>query len=80
MRDFVADDASLELRRVPPQVNVGIIGAGRIGLVHLEALANCANARPTIISNPTVSKAEAAAAGVPGMEFTGEVRGMCGSK
>lgn len=30
----------------------------RIGLVHLEALASCANAKPIIISNPTVSKAE----------------------
>lgn len=30
----------------------------RIGLVHLEALASCANAKPLIISNPTVSKAE----------------------
>ena len=80
MRVFVADDASLERRRVPPQVNVSIIDAGRIGRVHLEALANCANARPAIISNPTVAKAEAAAAGVPGMEFTGEVRGMCRSE
>jgi len=42
-------------------VNVGVIGAGRIGLVHLEALASCADARPVIISNPTASKAEAAA-------------------
>lgn len=30
----------------------------RIGLVHLEALASCANAKPIIVSNPTVSKAE----------------------
>lgn len=30
----------------------------RIGLVHLEALSSCANAKPIIISNPTVSKAE----------------------
>ena len=42
-------------------VNVGVIGAGRIGVVHLEALASCAEATPIIISNPTVSKAEAAA-------------------
>ena len=26
--------------------------------MHLEALASCANAKPLIISNPTVSKAE----------------------
>ncbi|KAJ8607323.1 hypothetical protein CTAYLR_009547 [Chrysophaeum taylorii] len=42
-------------------VNVGVIGAGRIGLVHLEALANCQDAQCVIVSNPTVSKAEAAA-------------------
>jgi len=52
-------------------LNVGIIGAGRSGIVHLEALASCPVAKPVIISNPTVSKAEAAAATVPGMEFTG---------
>ena len=42
-------------------VNVGVIGAGRIGLVHLEAIAQCQDAKCLIISNPTVSKAEAAA-------------------
>jgi len=42
-------------------VNVGVIGAGRIGVVHLEALSGCEGATPIIISNPTVSKAEAAA-------------------
>ena len=52
-------------------LNVGVIGAGRIGIVHLEALASCSNAKPIIISNPTISKAEAAAAKYPGMEFTG---------
>jgi len=52
-------------------VNVGIIGAGRIGLTHLDALGMCKNAIPIIISNPTVSKAEAAAKAFPGMEFTG---------
>ena len=52
-------------------LNVGVIGAGRIGLVHLEALAAVPNAKPVIISNPTVSKAEAAAANYPGMEFSG---------
>ena len=39
-------------------LNVGVVGAGRIGLVHLEALAATAEAKPIIISNPTVSKAE----------------------
>eukprot|EP00612_Vaucheria_litorea_P005146 CAMPEP_0171461340 /NCGR_PEP_ID=MMETSP0945-20130129/5828_1 /TAXON_ID=109269 /ORGANISM="Vaucheria litorea, Strain CCMP2940" /LENGTH=387 /DNA_ID=CAMNT_0011987669 /DNA_START=222 /DNA_END=1385 /DNA_ORIENTATION=+ len=42
-------------------INVGIIGAGRIGLVHLEALSSCPDAKPLIISNPTVAKAQAAA-------------------
>jgi len=42
-------------------LGVGIIGAGRIGMVHLEALSKCENAKAVIISNPTVSKAEAAA-------------------
>ena len=52
-------------------VNVGIIGAGRIGLVHLEALAGCSNAKCVIISNPTVSKAKEAAAKYNVAEFSG---------
>jgi len=42
-------------------LGVGVIGAGRIGLVHLEALSSCESAKAVIISNPTVSKAQAAA-------------------
>eukprot|EP00640_Fibrocapsa_japonica_P001862 CAMPEP_0113952620 /NCGR_PEP_ID=MMETSP1339-20121228/90522_1 /TAXON_ID=94617 /ORGANISM="Fibrocapsa japonica" /LENGTH=453 /DNA_ID=CAMNT_0000961267 /DNA_START=75 /DNA_END=1436 /DNA_ORIENTATION=- /assembly_acc=CAM_ASM_000762 len=53
-------------------IGVGIIGAGRIGLVHLEALASIPEARPIIISNPTVSKAEAAAAQFLVPNFTGD--------
>ena len=53
-------------------VNVGVIGAGRIGIVHLEALSGCATANPIIISNPTVSKAQAAAAQYKLPEFTGD--------
>merc|ERR1719201_1985720 len=53
-------------------LNVGVISAGRIGIVHLEALASCAEAKPIIISNPTVSKAEAAASQYPGMQFSGD--------
>ena len=55
-------------------LNVGVVGAGRIGLVHLEALAATAEAKPIIISNPTISKAEAAAAQYPGMEFSASDR------
>jgi len=53
-------------------LNVGIIGAGRIGLVHLEALSQCATAQPIIISNPTVAKAEAAAKKFKVPEFTSD--------
>jgi myo-inositol 2-dehydrogenase / D-chiro-inositol 1-dehydrogenase len=34
---------------------------GRIGLVHLEAITKAPGVTPVMISNPTVSKAEAAA-------------------
>ena len=53
-------------------LNIGVIGAGRIGIVHLEAIGAVNNAKPIIISNPTISKAEAAASKYPGMEFTGD--------
>uniref|UniRef100_A0A6V1RSK2 Gfo/Idh/MocA-like oxidoreductase N-terminal domain-containing protein n=1 Tax=Heterosigma akashiwo TaxID=2829 RepID=A0A6V1RSK2_HETAK len=53
-------------------INVGIIGAGRIGLVHLEALSACPDATPIIISNPTVSKAEAAAKQYNVPKWTGD--------
>ena len=39
-------------------VNVGVIGMGRIGLVHLEAITKAPGVTPIIVSNPTVSKAE----------------------
>ena len=42
-------------------VKVGVIGMGRIGLVHLEAITKAPGVVPVIVSNPTVSKAEAAA-------------------
>jgi len=49
-----------------------VIGCGRIGLVHLGAITKSPNVSPVIVSNPTVSKAEAAASqyGVP--RFTSE--------
>lgn len=40
-------------------INVGLIGCGRIGLVHLEAISKAPGVFPVIVSNPTVSKAEA---------------------
>lgn len=42
-------------------VKVGVIGCGRIGLVHLEAITKAPGVTPVIVSNPTVSKAEKAA-------------------
>jgi len=48
-------------------IKVGVIGCGRIGLVHLEAITKAPNVTPIIVSNPTISKAENAASqyGVP---------------
>lgn len=40
-------------------IRVGVIGMGRIGLVHLEAITKAPGVTPVIVSNPTVSKAEA---------------------
>jgi predicted homoserine dehydrogenase-like protein len=39
-------------------IRVGVIGMGRIGLVHLEAITKAPGVIPVIVSNPTVSKAE----------------------
>jgi phosphoglycerate dehydrogenase-like enzyme len=40
------------------EVKVGVVGCGRIGLVHLEAITKAPNVRPVIVSNPTIAKAE----------------------
>jgi len=50
---------TVEEKEVPKTVNVGVIGCGRIGLVHLEAITKAPGVKPVIVSNPTVSKAEA---------------------
>lgn len=39
-------------------IRVGVIGCGRIGLVHLEAITKAPGVIPVMVSNPTVSKAE----------------------
>jgi predicted dehydrogenase len=46
---------------------VGVIGCGRIGLVHMKAIQSVPGCAVTMCSNPTLAKAEAAAAafGVP---------------
>jgi len=53
-------------------IRVGVIGCGRIGVVHLGAITKAPNVSATIVSNPTISKAEAAAKqyGVP--KFTAD--------
>jgi len=60
------------LSMIAETINVGIIGAGRIGLVHAEALSACPEANLVAISNPTVSKAEAAAKQWNIPSFTGD--------
>jgi hypothetical protein len=39
-------------------VKVGVIGCGRIGIVHLGAINKAPGVIPVIVSNPTISKAE----------------------
>jgi hypothetical protein len=39
-------------------IKVGVIGCGRIGIVHLGAITKAPNVTPVIVSNPTISKAE----------------------
>jgi len=46
------------------EIKVGVIGCGRIGIVHLGAITKAPNVRPVIVSNPTVSKAERGASTV----------------
>ena len=43
----------------PREIKVGVIGCGRIGVVHLGAITKAPNVKPVIVSNPTISKAEA---------------------
>jgi hypothetical protein len=52
---------SMSIEEVPLKENirVGVIGMGRIGVVHLEAISKAPGVTAVIVSNPTVSKAEA---------------------
>jgi inositol 2-dehydrogenase len=59
-------------QRDTTDIKVGVIGCGRIGLVHLEAITKAPGVTPVIVSNPTVSKAEAAAKQFNVARFTGE--------
>jgi hypothetical protein len=50
---------NVENVKTKDMIRVGVIGMGRIGLVHLEAIAKAPGVTPVIVSNPTISKAEA---------------------
>ena len=50
---------SVEEVNTKDMIKVGVIGMGRIGLVHLEAITKAPGVTPVIVSNPTISKAEA---------------------
>ena len=49
---------NIETNDAAKTVKVGVIGMGRIGIVHLEAITKAPGIIPVIVSNPTVSKAE----------------------
>lgn len=53
-----ARSMTVEEAETKKTVKVGVIGMGRIGLVHLEAITKAPGVVPVIVSNPTVSKAE----------------------
>ena len=48
---------SIDAKNKDP-VKVGVIGCGRIGIVHLGAINKAPGVQPIVVSNPTVSKAE----------------------
>lgn len=50
---------NVEVNKDAKIIKVGVIGMGRIGLVHLEAITKAPGVVPVIVSNPTISKAEA---------------------
>jgi len=56
---FTALKMTVEENTGAKEIRVGVIGCGRIGIVHLGAITKAPNVRAVIVSNPTVSKAEA---------------------
>ena len=52
------EEKSTELDKA---IRVGVIGCGRIGIVHLGAIQKVPGCEVVVVSNPTMSKAEAAA-------------------
>jgi ornithine cyclodeaminase/alanine dehydrogenase-like protein (mu-crystallin family) len=49
---------NVEQNTAAKEIKVGVIGCGRIGIVHLEAITKAPGVKAVIVSNPTVSKAE----------------------
>mmetsp|Transcript_8245 Transcript_8245/g.17918 ORF Transcript_8245/g.17918 Transcript_8245/m.17918 type:complete len:225 (-) Transcript_8245:38-712(-) len=66
------DPASEPKESAAKEIKVGVIGCGRIGIVHLGAITKASGVKPIIVSNPTVSKAEAAAKQYNVPKFTSE--------
>ena len=57
-------------------INVGVIGCGRIGLLHLEALSKAPGIRPVICSNPTIDRARKAAEKFNVKEYCADAMGV----
>lgn len=49
---------NVETFETRPNVKVGVIGMGRIGVVHLEAISKAPGVTCVMVSNPTIEKAE----------------------
>lgn len=56
----------LEQNTAAKEIKVGVIGCGRIGVVHLEAITKAPGVKAVIVSNPTVAKAEKGTFGMLG--------------
>jgi hypothetical protein len=73
LRRLMPSSLSMTVKEVDTKdvIKVGVIGMGRIGLVHLEAITKAPGVTPVIVSNPTISKAEA------GTSLVGSCRCYC---
>ena len=69
-----AVDAGSSATSLKPTIKVGVIGCGRIGIVHLGAIQKVPGCEVVVVSNPTVSKAEAAAKEYNVPKFTSDAK------
>ena len=58
LRHVTALSMAAETSANNKEIKVGVIGCGRIGIVHLGAITKAPNVTPIIVSNPTISMAE----------------------